>query len=286
MEIKRTVLPPFGGPREESGANGSLWSMGGKIIGSPADGVVVPNIVGLSTIEAIDLLTSLGLAHDTGQSIYVGATQENNGMVASQSPTAGTLVNIGSTVVYSSFSYSSSVVPNLIGEPAANAVNILLSVGLDALNTSTSMYYQGAIINYQSPIAGTLVSPGSVVEYRYPDQVIFYGGGQDFGGEDSIFIAGSYPNRGEFVLDFASASLLNRVLARNDWQTVITGADIGSVSGVWPIVNESSDRNRIRFSRPSNWDTAFAANFGYEYYYLNNVTFDNDLGIITVSVSS
>lgn len=36
MEIKRTVLPPYGGPREESGANGSLWSMGGKIIGSPA----------------------------------------------------------------------------------------------------------------------------------------------------------------------------------------------------------------------------------------------------------
>jgi hypothetical protein len=35
MEIKRTVLPPFGGPREESGANGSLWSMGGGIIGSP-----------------------------------------------------------------------------------------------------------------------------------------------------------------------------------------------------------------------------------------------------------
>jgi hypothetical protein len=35
MEIKRTVLPPFGGPREESGSNGSLWSMGGGIIGSP-----------------------------------------------------------------------------------------------------------------------------------------------------------------------------------------------------------------------------------------------------------
>lgn len=35
MEIKRTVLAPFGGPREESGANGSLWSMGGGIIGSP-----------------------------------------------------------------------------------------------------------------------------------------------------------------------------------------------------------------------------------------------------------
>jgi len=35
MEIKQTKLPPFGGPREESGANGSLWSMGGGIIGSP-----------------------------------------------------------------------------------------------------------------------------------------------------------------------------------------------------------------------------------------------------------
>jgi len=35
MEIKQTVLQPFG-PREDSGANGSLWSMGGGIIGSPA----------------------------------------------------------------------------------------------------------------------------------------------------------------------------------------------------------------------------------------------------------
>jgi hypothetical protein len=175
MEIKRTTLPPFGGPREESGANGSLWSMGGKIIGSPADGVVVPNIVGLSPIEAIDLLTSLGLAHDTGQSIYVGATQENNGMVASQSLTAGTLVNVGSTVTYSTFSYSLSTVPNLIGQPAGNANSILASVGLIGLPETTT---EGAtaenngLIGLQQPAAGTMVAPGTSVNYLVYDYVL------------------------------------------------------------------------------------------------------------------
>jgi hypothetical protein len=57
MEIKRTVLPPFGGPREESGSNGSLWSMGGGIIGSPEPvaGFVTADVtltgVGMSTIS-------------------------------------------------------------------------------------------------------------------------------------------------------------------------------------------------------------------------------------------
>ena len=56
MEIKRTVLPPYGGPREESGANGSLWSMGGGIIGSPEPaGFVTADVtltgVSMSTIS-------------------------------------------------------------------------------------------------------------------------------------------------------------------------------------------------------------------------------------------
>jgi hypothetical protein len=58
MEIKRTVLPPFGGPREDSGANGSLWSMGGGIIGSSAD--PIPGFVTADvTLTGVSILAAM-----------------------------------------------------------------------------------------------------------------------------------------------------------------------------------------------------------------------------------
>jgi hypothetical protein len=75
MEIKRTVLPPFGGPREDSGANGSLWSMGGKIIGSSgAAGFVTADV----TLTGVNILTTMhgspiGWAFNkTGHTVAVG----------------------------------------------------------------------------------------------------------------------------------------------------------------------------------------------------------------------
>lgn len=116
MEIKRTVLPPYGGPREESGANGSLWSMGGKIIGSPGaedNGVAVPNLIGLTASEALEALQDVGLVSgfspNTGTTT-VGATAGNDGTVYGQSPTPGTLVNAGSIISYAVFDYVAPLV--------------------------------------------------------------------------------------------------------------------------------------------------------------------------------
>jgi hypothetical protein len=36
MEIKQTVLPPYGGSREEMGGRASAWTYGRGVIGSPA----------------------------------------------------------------------------------------------------------------------------------------------------------------------------------------------------------------------------------------------------------
>ena len=76
MEIKRTVLPPFGGPREESGSNGSLWSMGGGIIGSPEP--VAGFVTADSTLTGVAILTTMhgspiGWAFNkTGHAVAVG----------------------------------------------------------------------------------------------------------------------------------------------------------------------------------------------------------------------
>jgi hypothetical protein len=96
MEIKRTVLPPFGGPREESGANGSLWSMGGGIIGSPGaedNRVAVPNVIGLSHQDAYEVILAAGLTY-----LVTGPEPVYFQTIFYQSPDAGTLVEPGSQV--------------------------------------------------------------------------------------------------------------------------------------------------------------------------------------------
>jgi hypothetical protein len=75
MEIKQTVLQPFG-TREESGSNGSLWSMAGKVIGSPEPlaGFVTADV----TLTGVGILTTMhgspiGWAFNkTGHTVAVG----------------------------------------------------------------------------------------------------------------------------------------------------------------------------------------------------------------------
>ena len=108
MEIKRTVLPPYGGPREDSGANGSLWSMGGKIIGSSGaedNRVAVPMLIGLTASQALEALESVGLIPGPSTTTF-GATEGNDGTVAAQAELANTLVNVGAIVSYAIFEYT------------------------------------------------------------------------------------------------------------------------------------------------------------------------------------
>jgi hypothetical protein len=69
--------------------------------------VLVPNIVGLTTSAASSALSAVGLVlgSSTG-STTSGANSGNNGYVASQSVSSGSYVNFGTTITYTTYSYT------------------------------------------------------------------------------------------------------------------------------------------------------------------------------------
>ena len=173
MEIKQTILPPFGGPREESGSNGSLWSMGGGVIGSPGaedNRVAVPNLIGLSSSAAQNLLISIGLNWGETPPTAMGATEQNDNTVAFQSISAGTLVNPGTTVVYYLYDYASPTVPNLIGLTESEAISAITSAGLSPSylgSTQTNATAENwKTVSSQFPDPGTIVSSGAIVQFE------------------------------------------------------------------------------------------------------------------------
>ncbi len=74
---------------------------------SSGSGVLVPNIVDLSTSAASSALSAVGLTlgSSTG-STSSGANSGNNGNIASQSVASGTYVDYGTVVNYTTYSYT------------------------------------------------------------------------------------------------------------------------------------------------------------------------------------
>ena len=66
---------------------------------------LVPNVVGLGNAAAQSAIEAAGLVYAEGATTTSGATVENDGLVASVSPTVGTKVNTGSTVTVSLYEY-------------------------------------------------------------------------------------------------------------------------------------------------------------------------------------
>lgn len=75
--------------------------------------IIVPNIVGLTTSAASTALSAVGLVlgSSTG-STSSGATPENNGYVASQSVASGASVQPGTTITYTTYSYTPPCSPS------------------------------------------------------------------------------------------------------------------------------------------------------------------------------
>jgi hypothetical protein len=97
MEIKQTVLPPYGGSREEMGGGASAWTYGRGVIGSPGaedNRIAVPNVIGLGYQPAYELILASGLTY------FLGGPELQYGMqpIVFQLPAAGTLVGPGSQV--------------------------------------------------------------------------------------------------------------------------------------------------------------------------------------------
>lgn len=76
------------------------------IFASSSSKVVVPNLSGMTPSQAIAALSTAELLVGTTSSTSSGATSSNNGLVASQTVAAGTLVERYSSVGYTIYSYS------------------------------------------------------------------------------------------------------------------------------------------------------------------------------------
>jgi hypothetical protein len=82
-------------------------------VASSGSGILVPNIVGLTTSAASSALSAVGLVlgSSTG-STSTGATSGNNGYVASQSVASGTYTDFGTTITYTTYSYTPPCSPS------------------------------------------------------------------------------------------------------------------------------------------------------------------------------
>lgn len=76
--------------------------------GDATPNAVVPNVVGLSAAAAQTAIEDAGLVYAAGATTdnAGGATAENDGLVASSSPVAGSNVNSGDTVTVSLYEYT------------------------------------------------------------------------------------------------------------------------------------------------------------------------------------
>jgi hypothetical protein len=77
--------------------------------------VVVPNIVGLTPSQALTELTNVELTVGSTSSTTSGANSSNNGTIASQTVTAGSLVERYSSVGYTTYSYTAPQPPPTVG---------------------------------------------------------------------------------------------------------------------------------------------------------------------------
>lgn len=93
-----------------SGYEGFPGFVTGGIFDDTVPNVAVPVLTGVLASTAATRLTNAGLVGSVLATTTEGATTNNDGKVASQSPASGTVVNTGTTVEYSVYEY---VVPGI-----------------------------------------------------------------------------------------------------------------------------------------------------------------------------
>ena len=124
----------------------------------------VPNVAGLSQAAATTSITSVGLVVGTVSTAASGTVP--SGDVISESPVAGTVVNLATAVnLVISTGPGQVLVPNVVGLTQAAATTAITSAGL-VVGTitimSSSTVPSGDVIS-ESPVAGASVSTGSAV---------------------------------------------------------------------------------------------------------------------------
>ena len=124
----------------------------------------VPDVVGMTEAAAETALLAAGLIKGTVSTASDPIVP--SGAVISQSPTAGSVVTLGSDVdLVLSTGPALTTVPNVVGMTTAAADAALVAVGLvtGTLTTATHPTAPAGTVISQSPTAGSAVTPGSAV---------------------------------------------------------------------------------------------------------------------------
>ncbi len=159
---------PVGNVAAQTPAAGGLQILGGPIdlvisIGPP---VTVPNVIGLSSAAGAAIITSVGLVVGT----TVGAPNAAPaGTIIHQSPANPTQVAPGTAVnLIVSTGPAEAVVPNVVGETAADANNTLAAAGFvtGTITPIVTDQFPIGTIAAQSPLAGSTAIPGSPVNLQ------------------------------------------------------------------------------------------------------------------------
>jgi beta-lactam-binding protein with PASTA domain len=144
--------------------------IGGTIVpvGSSVDllisGVIVPNVVGVPEADASSDIVASSLT--VGEVTYEYSDTVEKGLIISQNPVGGTIAPINSPVDIT-VSLGQPVVPNVVGRPEADANLAITAVDNLTVRSVTYEYSEtvatGFVIS-QSPVGGTMVPVGSVVD--------------------------------------------------------------------------------------------------------------------------
>ncbi len=133
------------------------------IVSSGPAPVTVPNVVNQTVGNAESQLVPLGFSVAT---TYVNSSKPN-GTVTKQTPSAGVKAAPGSTVTLTVSNGPATVaVPNVVGQPLAQAANTLGTAGLQLGNVSyqsSDTVPNGSVIS-TNPVSGTQVAPNTSVD--------------------------------------------------------------------------------------------------------------------------
>jgi len=147
-----------------AGTNVNVGSAVNLFVSTGPAKVSVPNVVGDTQAAATTAITGAGLTVGTVTSQPSGAVA--SGDVISETPSAGTSVNVGSAVnLVVSTGPAKVSIPNVVGDTQAAATTALTGAGLTVgtvTSQSSAAVANGDVIS-ETPSAGTSVNSGSAV---------------------------------------------------------------------------------------------------------------------------
>jgi anti-anti-sigma regulatory factor len=166
-ETNRLVLRVLGiGVLVVAGAALASFLLFGGVIGPTTGQSAIPNLVGLPVERA--RVAALDAGFELGSSTFVRTDDEPEGTVVDQDPPAGTVADAGSEILpVVSTKRQLVLVPDVIGQPEAEAIASLTAAGLTVRRgepVDAPGVPRGTVVA-TTPMAATRVAVGSSITY-------------------------------------------------------------------------------------------------------------------------